>query len=293
MRQCGSIGWRRIVINNSKPAQGRARCPRRAPLRPKGFTLVELLVVVAIIAILMALILPAISAAKASARRIQCLSNQRNWYVGFVNHVEDHEGIMPQESYEPYGEVVLNNWGQVAGTLLPDGHRDSENVWYNALPPYLGIPPASYYAAPSRRRGFYDRANIMQCPSARFPPEAYQLNHQFALFSLAMNSQLIQLGVAPFVQFSRIRDQARTVLFLDNLLDGEAKVHLFQEADNLGQPAAYADRFSARHRHQGNLTFADGHGQSFFGQKVVETDESNPLKGGPILPPGDIMWDLY
>ena len=263
------------------------RSPRR------GFTLIEVLVVIAIITILAALILPILSRAKASARQVQCLSNQRNLHVAFVSYVEDHEGIMPQESYEPFGETVINNWGQVLGTLLPNGHRDSEGVWYNALAAYLSTPPASYYAAPSRRRGFYDRGNIMQCPSARFPPEAYQLNHQFALFSLAMNSQLIQLGLAPFVHFNRIHDQVRTVLFLDNLLEGETKVHPAQESDHLGQPAAYADRFSARHRRKGNLTFADGHGESFFGSKVVQTDDNNPLRGGPILPPADIVWDLY
>ena len=265
-----------------------------AKARPaSGFTLIELMVVIAVIMVLTALILPILGGAKASARRIQCLNNQRNCYVGLLGYVEDHDGMIPQESYEPFGETTLNNWGQVAGTLLPNGHRDSENVWYNALPSYLDRLPASYYAAPSRRRDFYDRANIMQCPSARFPAEASQLNHQFALFSLAMNSQLIQLGEGPTIRFNRIRDQVRTVIFLDNLLEGETKVHPAQESSHLGQPAAYADRFSARHSRRGNLTFADGHGETFHGRKVVETDETNPLRGGPILPPLDVLWDIY
>jgi prepilin-type N-terminal cleavage/methylation domain-containing protein/prepilin-type processing-associated H-X9-DG protein len=268
---------------------------RRFTPAATGFTLVELLVVIGVIGALAGLLLPALGRAKDATRRVQCLSNQKQWYGGFSYYVEDHEGFIPWEGAEPFGEVAHNTWGQVSGTILPDGRRDSEDVWYNALPPLIGQPPAYTYAPPSKRKGFYDKRNLMQCPSARFPRVADRLNYQIALFSLAMNSQLVQFGEGPTVNFHRIAnsDTTRTVIFLDNLLDGEQKVHPFQESTDLGQPSAYANRFSARHRRQGNLTFADGHSQSFLGHHVVETDEASPLCGGPIAPPGEILWDPY
>ena len=76
-----------------------------------------------------------------------------------------------------------------------------------------------------------------------------------------------------------------------HLLEEEEKVHPWQESDNLGQPAAYADRFSARHSKGGNLAFADGHVAWFPGSKVVETDPASPLRGGPVMPPIDIVWE--
>ena len=108
-----------------------------------------------------------------------------------------------------------------------------------------------------------------------------------------MNSQLIQSGPAIKLSLIEQRDPVRTVVFLDNLLEGEAKVHPAQESTHLGQPGAYANRFGARHQRGGNLAFADGHVLWFAGADVVETREDSPLLGGPILPPRDIIWELY
>jgi prepilin-type processing-associated H-X9-DG protein len=133
---------------------------------------------------------------------------------------------------------------------------------------------------------------MFHCPSATFPPEALGPGYWIALFSIAMNSQLIEFPYGPTISFNRIQDEEpRTVLFLDNLLRGEKKVHSAQHNDDLGQPAAYADRFSARHYGGGNLAFADGHVSWFVGNKVVETDPYSPLRGGPIMPPVDIVWE--
>ncbi|HEX6960491.1 MAG TPA: DUF1559 domain-containing protein [Lacipirellula sp.] len=63
-------------------------------LGSRGFTLVELLVVIAIIGVLIALLLPAVQAAREAARRNQCLSNLRQLSIGLVNY-ENANGRFP------------------------------------------------------------------------------------------------------------------------------------------------------------------------------------------------------
>lgn len=249
--------------------------------------------VVAVLAILAGLLLPSLAQAKGKVRRLDCFNRLKQWNVAFRSFADDSDGWIARECYEPLGEVTINNWSQVKGRLQPDGTTDSQDVWYNALPAHLNQMPTIGFAAPPDRRSFFDTSHLIHCPSARFPGHAFRPTYQFPLFSLAMNSQLIRSG--PTIQFSVLeqRDPARTVTFLDNLLEGEAKVHPAQESTHLGQPGAYANRFGARHQQGGNLAFADGHVAWFHGREVVETQEGSPLLGGPILPPKDIVWEIY
>lgn len=72
----------------------------------RGFTLVELLVVVAIIAILVAILLPAVQMARESARRTQCQTNLRNFGLAITNYQTSLGKFPPAYTTEPKHSVI-------------------------------------------------------------------------------------------------------------------------------------------------------------------------------------------
>jgi len=94
--------------------------------RRRAFTLIELLVVVAILALLMAILLPSLRGAKVIARRVACLSNQRQIGIAVHMWLNDKNGWFPHKyigggfpppDNRPNGAVPLDGyiWGQYLG----------------------------------------------------------------------------------------------------------------------------------------------------------------------------------
>jgi prepilin-type N-terminal cleavage/methylation domain-containing protein/prepilin-type processing-associated H-X9-DG protein len=75
---------------------------RDGPWWDRGFTLVELLVVVAIIGVLVALLLPAVQAARAAARKTACANNVRQIGIAIIRYCDDHRGEFPLHRHSSF-----------------------------------------------------------------------------------------------------------------------------------------------------------------------------------------------
>ncbi len=128
---------------------------RRPRFSKAGFTLVELLVVIAIIGILIALLLPAVQAAREAARRSQCSNNIKQIGLALHNYVDVHKKLPPYAV-----------WGHAIGTRPEAPYH---HTWLMAIMPFMEQQPLYDSAdmnAPAWGQDFTaQRVAGLMCPS--------------------------------------------------------------------------------------------------------------------------------
>jgi len=146
-----------------------------------GFTLVELLVVISIIAVLAGLLLPAIQAAREAARRAQCISNQRQ--VGFAVQMYDTtKGSIPplRGPLKPKSYPCMHyGWNGGAGAPANFVEDNTELTWVGFILPFMEQSTAwSQITNHTIEAALYDLVMpVMQCGSGGIAPGENRISY--------------------------------------------------------------------------------------------------------------------
>ncbi len=226
------------------------------PRQKRGFTLVELLVVIAVIALLAALLFPAFAQARAKARQTVCVSNLRQIGLALEQYASDHD-----DTFMP-------------GVLLP-----------TAAP---GDSPQ--YAGWAGLCNTYARApGIFRCPASAAPTTTPGLQPPLSLVSYFFNLNLGGAEAPAGLPRAALTAPAATVLVAETT---EGLPGVYVPVEQPGETVSpFADEFVAStpsaSRHQGGRCFllADGH-VKWLRAEAVSTGTVAQAASPTALPPG-------
>lgn len=209
------------------------RARSRAGCASAGFTLLELLVVLATQCLLIAILLPSLAAARGTARRSYCQATLCNWGRGFQMYANDHGGFIPRRGQ-----------GLQVTTVI-----DRPDDWFNAVPATLGESSLKQRFDSGERPRPGDRG-IWSCPSG--PPD-----EGFVWLAYAMSMRVSTWNDAYPTNQDRIPRPASLVLLTEG--PGPRSSVL---------PSTAPWNPDVRHRAQINVSFLDGHASPYIGATI-------------------------
>ncbi|MGP1346735.1 MAG: DUF1559 family PulG-like putative transporter [Phycisphaerales bacterium] len=184
----------------------------RPALRSTGFTLLELLVVVAIVALLVGVLLPAMSSARAAARRLACQSNLRQLVASWTMYAGDADGAAMPLAYTDPAQIGGGDsiyWFGSIGNIT--GQMDPERGF---LAGYIDARPGegSVFECPEQPWGTY----IPQGPTAQIT-STYGYNGYF-LSPGATPGWSTTIGTRPWRRLSTIDAPSELLVFADTMI---------------------------------------------------------------------------
>jgi prepilin-type N-terminal cleavage/methylation domain-containing protein/prepilin-type processing-associated H-X9-DG protein len=242
--------------------------------RRSAFTLIELLVVISIIALLIAILLPALGAARKSARMTQCLSNMRQWGIAQAAHATENKDLLPS-----------------TGT---GGQNTLKGTWYNELPQYIDYPSYGevFPGTPVSLKDVYDTASIWFCPS-RADEGSFLSGSAKNSFHYGMNTVVNGTGsLGPqtnidFVPLVRIPQPSYTV-FLSEPFNNQPYIN---PNSGVGSTSGGNLEWDRHAKTKVNILFLDGHVTTFESKTGVNTiDTDDPYYANSDL---NIVWGPF
>ena len=227
---------------------------RQASRRGIDFTLIELLVVIGIIAILAALLLPALRNARELAQRIVCASNLKQMHLVFYNYADSY-GYFPHRSVE-------NLWTEKLRDFDPQ-------VDYKKAGGILHCPKAPEYGAGSGAERYFPGCGVMYYGVCNWPATP-----QAAPFT--------GTGVYPPAKIGQVVNPSATILQADTVAkNGSKPGYGFIYVQNV---ANYDNWFAARHNATDNVSFTDGHVTPYNTAALWNWLLSTPVTWSPLCP---------